>query len=90
MLTMSAPKKQRHMGRPRKHSGEADGQGRTGVPVSLRLDPELMALLSQFVIEYRQRTDVKLSKTDVIELALTKLYREFGILPAQSQPSKKA
>lgn len=81
MPTMAPEKRKSGRGRPPKHAGERDESGRTGTPVSLRLDPELREKMPEFIREFRRRSDVKLSMTDVVELALRKLYREYGVLP---------
>lgn len=88
MLTMSKEKRPGR-GRPPKHAGDPDQMGRTGTPVSLRLDPELVGKLPEFIVSYRRKTDVKLSKTDVVELALTRLFRDYGILPPAESDKKK-
>lgn len=85
MLVMAEKKKSKRVGRPQKHAGEVNQSGRTGQPLSLRLDPDLLAKMPQFIATFRSRHDVKLSKTDVVELALTRLYREYGILPPATE-----
>jgi hypothetical protein len=49
------------------------------------MDPQLRDLVPGFVAEFKRRHDVKLSMTDTVELALTRLFREYGILPPAGQ-----
>ena len=90
MVTMAERKKPaksgKGRGRPVKHAVEPDAQGRTGTPISLRIDPDIRANINPFIAEYRRRSDVKLSMTDVVELALTRLFREYGIVPPANPP----
>lgn len=51
----------------------------SGVPVNLRIDPDLHALIPKFRAKFRQEHDVRLSMTDVFEKALSRLFRESGL-----------
>lgn len=89
MLLMDQDRSKGGGGRPQKHAGEPDKQGRTGTPVSLRLDPTLVAMIPSFIDLFRRQHDVRLSKTDVVEKGLAMLFRAYGLLPpaAAEQPS---
>jgi hypothetical protein len=84
MLTMSdKPKKK--PGRPAKHPGDTDSAGRTGAPMSIRIDPDLRAIIPKYQAEFRRKNDVRLSITDVIELALRRLFRDSKMLPPDEE-----
>jgi hypothetical protein len=82
-----AEKPAKKAGRPKKHPGTEDSQGRTGKTLSLRLDPELRALVPQFIAAFKKRHDVKLDITSTVELALTRLFREWDLLPPEDAGS---
>lgn len=50
--------------------------------MTLRIDPALRAKIPQFQAMFRQKHDVRLSITDVIEMGLSRLLKAEGIIPA--------
>ena len=90
MTAMAKSDRRSGPGRPRKHTGDVDSQGRSGKALSIRLDPELRGLAPQFQAAFLRKNDVKLNITDVIELALRRLYREWGLLPPEDDQAKPA
>lgn len=85
MGVMAEPKKKPSRGRPPKHTGEPDSGGRTGVPVSIRIDPKLRAAVAPFIHAFHQKHKVRLDLTSTVEMALTKLFEEWGI-PLEDPP----
>ncbi|AMV26128.1 hypothetical protein VT84_17145 [Gemmata sp. SH-PL17] len=82
MVRMAEEKpKKSTRGRPPKHPGDADGGGRTGVPVNIRMDPTLRDLVPKFIDAFRQKNLVRLDLTSTVELALTELFIKWGLLP---------
>jgi hypothetical protein len=77
--------KSKPKGRPRKHPGEPDSGGRTGVPVSVRIDPKLREAVNPFILAFYQKNKVKLDLTTTIELALTELVEKWEI-PLNGHP----
>lgn len=82
-----AEKKSKPKGRPRKHAGEADASGRTGVPVSVRIDPKLREAVNPFIAAFYQKNKVRLDLTTTIELAMTELFEKWAIPIAEDAPS---
>jgi hypothetical protein len=75
-------------GRPPKHSGDADKGGRTGVPLNVRLDPKLWDTMPLFIDAFRKKHSVRLDKTSTVELALTKLFQAWGLLPTDEEAAE--
>lgn len=87
MLGMADKKKKSGRGRPPKYPG-ADAAGRSGVPLSIRIDPALRALFPRFQAMFKKQHDVGLDITDVTEMALRRLFREHGLLPPEEPPKR--
>lgn len=77
-MTLMAEKKKKP-GRPKKHPvGDADDH-RTGVPLNIRIDPAIHAIIPKYRAMFREEHDVRLSMTDVVEKALVRLFRDAGL-----------
>ena len=71
-------------GRKPKHVDQ-DEDGRSGDPISLRLDPELHEALKKFAAAQKFKT----TKTDVIEVAIQELLKAEGFWPPPTPEAKK-
>lgn len=67
----------RKAGRPPKHAPGADK--RSGVPINLRIDPAVHAIIPKYRALFRNEHSVRLSMTDVVEKALIQLFRDAGL-----------
>lgn len=83
-MVAMAEKKPKKPGRKPKHAGTADAAGRTGKPLGIRIDPKLRDTVPKFIHAFHQKHKVRLDLTSTVEMALTKLFEEWGLLPDES------
>ncbi len=63
-------------GRPRKHGDPITGEGRSGIAISLRLDPELREKINAYCEAFFKEHRIKITMTDVIEKSLRSLFEK--------------
>jgi hypothetical protein len=76
-------------GRPRKYGDPTPGGGRSGVAVTMRMDPILRRGIDAYREKYLKEHFIDLDMTQVIETAVRKLITESGIeLASLSTPAE--